>query len=142
MSVVLDASVALPWCFEDEANEASRRLLRHVGDHGAVTTAMWPVEILNAIVTALKRNRINTDVADRYMYLLDRLSIEVEPATAAHSFLQVRPLALRFNLSAYDASYLELAARRDLSLASNDMRLLAAARSAGVPVWDERPSPT
>ena len=42
--------------------------------------------------------------------------------------------ALRYNLSAYDAAYLELALRKSLPLATLDAQLDAAARQAGVPV--------
>jgi predicted nucleic acid-binding protein len=42
------------------------------------------------------------------------------------------PLMDRFNLTAYDATYLELALRRNLPLATLDKELFAAARQAGV----------
>ena len=46
--------------------------------------------------------------------------------------MSVCPHFLRHSLTAYDATYLELAMRRGMPLATTDAALVAAARAAGV----------
>jgi len=49
--------------------------------------------------------------------------------------MRFHTLAWEYNLSAYDAAYLELAQRRGLGLATLDQRLSSAAQEAGVKVF-------
>lgn len=49
MSLVLDSSVALTWCFEDERTLATLALLDQITETGATASALWPLEVLNAL---------------------------------------------------------------------------------------------
>jgi predicted nucleic acid-binding protein len=64
--------------------------------------------------------------------MLEDADIEVDPATFTHALSDTLQLARRYTLSAYDASYLELALRLGISLATLDVDLQAAAKKAGV----------
>jgi predicted nucleic acid-binding protein len=130
--MVLDSSVALTWCFEDEQTPASLALLEQVVDGGAVAPALWPLEVLNALVTAERRRRVDAAQRHRLTDLLRDLPIELDDETASQSWSATVQLAERHHLTVYDATYLELAQRRGLPLASLDHELRAAAEAAGV----------
>ena len=61
MSFVVDNSVALAWCFEDEQSPAVMNLLDRVTEAGAVAPQLWPIEALNGLLTAERRGRINAE---------------------------------------------------------------------------------
>ena len=60
------------------------------------------------------------------------MNISTDSETDEHAWTTSLRLAERFELTLYDAAYLELAQRRNLPLASLDRDLLAASRRAGV----------
>jgi predicted nucleic acid-binding protein len=128
---VLDASVTLAWCFEDEGAEALTALER-ARDGVAHVPALWPLEVANALVVAERRRRLSEAEATRFLDLLAALAIEVEPAPQLAGLASLLALARGHGMSVYDASYLELALRRGLPLATLDTALASAASAVGV----------
>jgi uncharacterized protein (TIGR03382 family) len=130
---VVDASVAIAWCFEDEATDVSERALALL-QNGAevVVPALWPLGVANALLVAQRRRRIPSS---NVIALLDRLAsfpISLDPTDTTRAFGQVLSVAHQRNLTVYDATYLELASRTALPLATLDKELRRAARSMGV----------
>ena len=132
--LVLDASIALCWCFEDEALEAADRLLERLQTGTAAVPTLWFLEIANALALAERRHRITPAEIVEFVGLLQALELEVDTDASARAFSQILDLARRERLTAYDAAYLELAMRRALPLASVDRKLCAAAERVGVTV--------
>lgn len=132
MNFVLDASVALSWAFEDERDTYSLSILERLLTSEAVTSSIWPLEVANALISAERRKRISSSSATRFGSYLLALPIVVEPGERRASLHDVRRLAHDQTLSSYDASYLEVALRRGIPLATGDMALSRAAESAGV----------
>jgi predicted nucleic acid-binding protein len=134
VSFVLDNSAALTWCFEDERTPAMTALLEQVGELGAVAPMLWPLEALNGLLIAQRRGRL--DAAKRHILVgfLAALPVKLDEETASRAWTAAADLAERFNLSSYDAAYLELAHRRNLPLASLDRDLRAAAGALGLTV--------
>ncbi len=141
MTFVLDSSVTLSWVFEDEtirgeaANSSSGSspdsvLTRLLGDEAVVPT-LWPLEVANALLVGQRRGRLTHSEIQRFLQLLAALPIEIDPETPRVSFHQILPLAREQNLSAYDASYLELALRIGSPLATRDADLIRAASATG-----------
>lgn len=130
--MVVDSSVTLTWCFEDEQTAASLALLEQVVEHGAVAPTVWPLEVLNALVMAERRKRLDAAQRQRLMGFLRDLPIALDAETAAQAWSATVQLAERQRLTVYDAAYLELAQRRGLPLASLDNELRAAADAVGV----------
>ncbi|HEY6509091.1 MAG TPA: type II toxin-antitoxin system VapC family toxin [Vicinamibacterales bacterium] len=130
--MVLDSSVALTWCFEDEQTPASLGLLERVVEGGAVAPSVWPLEVLNALVMAERRKRVDAAQRHRLTDLLRDLPIVLDDEAAAQAWSATVQLAERHHLTVYDATYLELAQRSGLPLASLDHELRAAAVAAGV----------
>lgn len=139
MSFVVDSSVALSWCFEDERTPATKALLERVGENGAVAPQLWPSEVLNGLVMAERRRRIDAGRRRRLADFLRDLPIALDPDTTIHVWATTQGLAERFRLTVYDAIYLEMAQRRHLPLASLDKALRNAAAAVGVPVLGTTP---
>jgi predicted nucleic acid-binding protein len=134
VSVVIDSSVALTWCFDDEASPQTDAFFERVRDEGAVVPALWHLELANVLLQAEKRGRIATgDVATR-LELIAQLPIVTDHETSARAWREVIALARAQGLTAYDAAYLELAVRRGLPLSSRDAALKGAARRMGVAI--------
>ena len=132
MSLVLDNSVALAWCFEDEQTPAIMAVLDLVTETGAVAPQLWPVEALNGLLVAERRGRISAPLRARLSGFLQALPITIDTAMAERAWTATAPLAERYRLTAYDAAYLEVALRLALPLATTDAALVAAAQQAGV----------
>jgi predicted nucleic acid-binding protein len=136
---VLDASVAISWCFPGDPTEDtsySRRILKELAVNDAIVPEIWAFEIANSIfVSFSKRKRISEGQIDEYLGLLNALPIRVEPQTL-WSNVGLESLARRRNLTAYDAAYLDLALRTNLPLATSDGPLRRAAFAEGIVVLD------
>jgi predicted nucleic acid-binding protein len=132
VSLVVDASLALSWYFEDERTPAADALLDRVVDQGATVPGLWRLEIANGLRTAIRRGRIDQGFRDRAIAQLARLPITVDPDTDRYAWTTTLQLADRFALTPYDASYIELAQRLTLPLATRDEPLGAAAATLGV----------
>ncbi len=138
MRFVLDNSVALAWCFEDEQTDASRALLDRVVETCAAAPQLWPLEALNGLLSAERCGRLAAGVRRRLAGLLSDLPITIDDETAGRVWVATAQLAERHRLTAYDAAYLELAARLGLPLATSDTALMKAAKDAGVELLPAR----
>ena len=132
MPFVLDCSVTMAWVFPDEASEATGRLRDSLIGDRAFVPSLWPVEVGSVLLAATRRGRIGADEWPRICASLDALPVEVEPVSSSRVWGAALALADRHGLSVYDATYLELALRMRLPLATLDRALAAAARAAGV----------
>ena len=132
MSFVLDASVTMAWCFDDEQTPVSERALDLLLEQAAVVPPLWVYEVANVLAVAERRERLSAAEIAHFLDLLSQL-----PITVADDELDVDVLldvARRRELSAYDAGYLALAAAHGLALATHDQDLAAAATAEGVPL--------
>lgn len=133
-AVIIDSSIALTWCFEDEASPETDALFERIRDEGAVVPGLWHLELSNVLLQAEKRSRIGTgDVATR-LDLIAELPILVDQETAGRAWREILTIARAEGLTTYDAAYLELAIRRGLPLLTKDSELVNAARRLGVVV--------
>lgn len=135
---VLDASVAIAWCFPGDATEDipySRRVLNELATNHAIVPEIWAFEIANSIfVSYSKRKRITERQIQEYPELLKALPIRVEPQSL-WATVDLQSLARRRDLTAYDVAYLDLTTRTNLPLATSDRVLKAAAIAEGIAVF-------
>ena len=129
---VIDASVALAWCFDDEATEATRALLDRFEDGHAEVPSLWHLELANALAMGERKGRITPARASEFIALIDALPIVIDERTPSVALNSVLESSRRELLSAYDASYLELAMRRGVPLATKDNDLARVANRVGV----------
>ena len=134
MSLVIDASIALAWSFEDERTPPVLAVLEETIQHGAVVPMLWRLEIANSLRSALRRGRITQEFRDEALTDLADLRIEIDADTNTHAWSSIVLLSDGHDLTPYDAAYLELALRRNLPLATLDKALQAAAATERVEV--------
>lgn len=132
---VLDASVTLAWCFDDEQTPLTRRLLMALRqDDDAIAPALWPLEVANGLLIAERRGRLTVDELARARDLVLGLDVALVGSDATGALGPIATLARRESLTIYDASYLDLAMRENMPLATMDAALRRAARRVGVRV--------
>jgi predicted nucleic acid-binding protein len=136
--LVIDASVALAWCFPDEGTDMTGRVLDALRLRRGIVPSIWPLEITNAVLAGERRKRVVAADIARFLGLLNQLSLTVDVLAAQQSFANILPLARAHGLSAYDASYLELAMREGCGLATLDAKLRTAAEAVGVTVFPDK----
>jgi predicted nucleic acid-binding protein len=134
LSLVLDSSVTLAWHFADERSEALDAVLTHVAQFGAVVPSLWRLEVANGLQMAVRRKRIDTAFRDASLDALQDLAIKIDSETSQQAWSTTLGLADRYQLTLYDAAYLELAQRLRLPLATLDQALRAAAIAVAVPL--------
>jgi predicted nucleic acid-binding protein len=131
---VLDASVALAWVLDNPvpvyALDVQQRM---VGGKRGLVPALWHLEIANGLAVAERRGDLSgADVENALDQILltaaSKLDTDMKLIPARESLMNARS----FQLTAYDAAYLELARREALPLATLDKELRAAGAKAGV----------
>lgn len=133
-SFALDSSMALAWCFADEATDSTRGVLRRLRAESAIVPTLWYLEVANVLVLAERRQRISRQDAAEFLKLLAALDLQVDDVPATHVFSDILELSRELSITAYDAVYLELAMRRQLPLATLDKQVIAAAGQRGVTI--------
>lgn len=136
MHFVLDNSVVMRWLFADGSQEAidySARILDLLQDedNAAAVPCVWALEVGNVIVRAETKGVLQEARSAEFLGILQDMSIETDPRSTTHALGDTIQLARRYGLSTYDASYLELALREGLPLATNDQALRKALAVAG-----------
>ena len=137
MNFVLDASVAMCWLFLD-GKPAERAYALKVlaamkqAETGALVPVTWGLEVSNVIAKAEAKGLVREVQSEAFLEMLEAMEIGADRATFSRALADTLQIARRYRLSAYDASYLELAMREGLPLATLDEDLQKAARKAGV----------
>ncbi len=124
--------MTLAWFFRDEVTEATVSVQEMVARYGAVVPALWHLEVGSGLRIAERRKRVDAGFVARAIANLGSLRIEVDSETARHAWSATMRLAAAHDLTIYDASYLELAVRRGLPIASLDRAMCQAAAALGV----------
>jgi predicted nucleic acid-binding protein len=132
VSLVLDASATLAWVFPDENTPAIQTVFDQILDEYAYVPSLWRLEVANTLSVAIRRKRF--DRANRNNALVDLTTFPIieDPETARNAWNETLSLADRHRITVYDATYLELALRLSLPLATLDEDLREAAQSEGV----------
>ena len=129
MKLVLDASMALAWVFERknlQEIQAAETALSQVANVETIVPSLWHTEIANALLVGERRGVISRAQITDYLNKLSALPITTDPKPASHSQETVMALAREYQLTAYDATYLELALRMNAALATFDVALAKA----------------
>jgi predicted nucleic acid-binding protein len=129
---VLDGSLTLAWFFEDEADAYAQAVENSFQRASAIVPSLWALEVANALLTGERRKRTTEAKVNAFLALLGSLPIVTDDETTMRAWHESIQLARAHQLSVYDGTYLELAIRRGLPLATLDDRLQAAAAACGV----------
>ena len=134
MSLVLDASVALAWIAKEENTAEIVSLFEELVSGMAWVPSLWWLEVANVLQMKVRRGRLQGRDRDEQLADLARLDLRTDAQTAQRAWNDTVVLSDRHNLTVYDASYLELALRRVLPLATLDQKLRVAAAAEGLPL--------
>ncbi|MCY4386383.1 MAG: type II toxin-antitoxin system VapC family toxin [Desulfurellaceae bacterium] len=131
---VLNCSVTLAWLFQDEAGPDTDQLLKELrdDDRNAIVPNLWRLELGNTLTQAERRGRITAAQLATALELVRGLPITTDAETDNRAFREILNLARTTSLTTYDASYLELAMRHGVPLATLDKALIRAARGVAV----------
>lgn len=132
---VVDNSVVMSWCFQDETNLYADAVLDRLSENRAIVPSIWPLEVVNMLLVAERCKRLKQADSVRFITLLSQLPIVVEHEWPEKMMKDLLALGRANNLSSYDASYLDLAMRKDCALATLDKKLMKAARDIDVKIF-------
>jgi len=138
---VLDNSVVMAWIFKDEVSRYAQEVQGSLDAAEAVVPAIWPLEIGNVLVVGERRGRLSKADSAHLMALVSELPITVEQESPERMLGEIVALARDQHLSTYDASYLDLAMRLGVPLATLDASLLKAAKNCLVTAYDPQRPP-
>lgn len=131
---VVDNSVVLSWIFKDEHSRKSQEILNQLADRKAFVPSLWPYELANALWTAERNGRIKeADSAAFILYLRD-LPICIEETAYGNITKDTLSVSRERDITVYDASYIELAIRKRLAMATFDRKLINICDQMGVAV--------
>jgi predicted nucleic acid-binding protein len=132
-SFIVDASVGFAWVYQNQATPETDHLLHEVAAGAAVIVpALWFLEMANVLLLAQRRHRLTAIQRKAAMEKLTAMQLTVDEEGSRHAFAKTSELAEKYGLTCYDATYLELALRRSLPLASRDEALSNAAKQCGL----------
>jgi predicted nucleic acid-binding protein len=129
---VADASIAMSWCFLEEATPATQSLFDDLGKVRLVVPSLWFLDIANVLYLAEKNRRIPNDRVHAFIKFVSNLNIEVDDEGFRRAFGPVLSLCRTYRLTSYDAVYLDISQRRRLALATLDEQLRKAAKKVGL----------
>ncbi len=135
---VIDNSVVMAWCFKDEISQYADVILDRLEISTGFVPSIWPLEVCNVLLVAERKRRIGEADSTRFIALLTELPITVEQEPPERMIKEIFALAREHKLSSYDASYLDLAMRKGLPIATLDKNLIAAAKRSKVPILSSK----
>lgn len=131
---ILDCSVTMTWCFEDEQSDDSyaSQILTLLETESALVPRLWHLEVLNVLFVAERKRRIIAQDSDNFLSFLSTLPIETDAMPVTIQDREIISLARKYQLSSYDTAYLALAVGEEVLLATQDRGLTAAAKALDV----------
>jgi len=130
---IADASVGVAWAVPSQASDTTDDLLDQVASGTPlIVPTLWPFEVANSLLVLLRRKKLLAPERDRALGALARLPLLVDDEGPRLALGRISELADAHGLSVYDATYLELAMRRKLPLASRDEALCKVAQGCRV----------
>lgn len=133
---VLDCSVAMSWCFEDEASKYTDKILESFTASEALVPELWPLEVANVLLIAERRERLKEADSLHFIDLLRSLPITIDKETSTRALESIFSIGREYGMTSYDSAYLELAMREGIPLATCDKNLRSACKKSGVELFE------
>ena len=132
---ILDCSVTMAWCFEDEVTNYTENVFDSLINTKAMAPSLWTLEVANVLLIAQRKKRISRMKTIEFKDSLNLLPIQVDHTTGYRALSGIMELADETGLTIYDAAYLELAFHFSLPLATLDQALKKAAKKMNIEVY-------
>lgn len=135
MSFVLDNSVSMRWLLLDgsDADLAyAEKVSLALDSTDCVVPVLWHIELANGITRAETGQLLSPAATHTFLTVVKSLPIIIDEESPLRSLTDTLDLARKYRLTAYDATYLEIAIRLQIAIATLDIDLLKGAKRAGV----------
>lgn len=131
--MVLDASIAAAWVFQDEQTPKALEILDLIANDGAIIPPLWHDELAHVLMVGYRRGRLTQDQVAIFLNAVAALPLKTADTVSVmkHGLWQKKE---SWGLSGYDAAYLHLALQRNIPLATLDQKLAATAGRVGAVV--------
>ena len=129
---VLDCSVVLAWCLPDEQSDYAAQTLDLLLDQQAIVPPLWHLEVMNVLLMAQRRNRLEKDKISNILQTLSNLNISTDKKHIEINEPNFISFAVKHQITSYDAAYLYLARRENIPLATLDKKMKQIAQNLGV----------
>lgn len=133
---VLDCSMTIAWFFRDESTAYTDSVLRGLGRGKALVPALWSFEVAKTLLIGWKRQRCSWKEMQKWIKLIGQLSIACAPMESQRMMSDWLSLAMKHQVTVYDASYLMLAWETGLPIASLDDKVNDVAIKLGIERYD------
>jgi len=133
--IVVDCSIISSYLLPDENDNYANQILDLVqtGQENLIVPAIFASEVNNVALMAYRRNRISQEFLRKYINLVSKIPCEIDNYSASLTAISIiTEIAIKHNLTSYDATYLEVALRQGARLATLDKKLQSAAISEGI----------
>lgn len=125
----------MAWCFEDAISPYAELILDRLENTTAIVPSIWPLEVGNVLLVAERKKRLSKAAGNKFIDLLSELPIIVDQEPPERMIREIFTLARKYRLSTYDASYLDLALKRGVPIATLDERLVSAAKQNHIKIF-------
>jgi len=130
---IIDSSVGFAWVHPNQATPETDKLLEEVGAGAMVVVpSLWFLEMANSLLVLERRKKLTSEEGNVALATLSAMNFSVDEEASRAAFRKTSELAEKHELTVYDATYLEVALRRKLPLATRDGALLNAAKKCGI----------
>lgn len=130
---ILDCSMAIAWCFEEERDAHSQLALTYCTKFKAIVPQLWYLEITNTLLISEKRSRLHMVDVVRFIDLF--YSLPIDTSNLTFSMHEIINVARSNKLTSYDAIYLMIAMHEGLAMTTRDKALIRACEDNGVPLF-------
>jgi predicted nucleic acid-binding protein len=130
--IVVDSSAVLAILLREQSASAVFKAIEQ--DDALLAPALLPYEVMNGLRSAERLKRIDADTASKARVRMAAFPWSYDVHGSESALRDVTRISVAHGLTAYDASYLELAARQGCPLVTLDAGLRKAAHAVHVKV--------
>jgi len=132
VKIIADTSVVLAWLFEEERTTKAIEVLRRIESDGILVPQLWWSELENGILTGERRGRKSIADSTAFLKLVRALQIQTDDTPRHRISDDILEIGRKHQLTAYDATYAELAVREGAILATFDAALRRCGPALGI----------
>ncbi len=132
--LIADVSIVLAWLYEESQTSQALDVLPLIETNGLLVPALWWTELENGLVIGERRARNTTDQSAAFLEIVRSLPIRTDDMPPHQTCDRILAIARQHQLTAYDATYVELAVRESAALATFDTAIRRCAPQLGLSI--------
>lgn len=132
--IVIDASAAIALVLNEDSVATTVENFRTLANDNVIAPSHWAAEVGNALVTNVRRRRLERRQLEFVTARLEQLKIQIEPPPTYMEMTSIAAMAIESSLTYYDAAYVDKAQSHQASLFTFDRKMRDAATRLKIPV--------